>query len=249
MLFNEVWLGSGKATRFRYAPQPNFAVKGAPEVLRCPFLGVRRSLNRTQSNSLDNIQTMYKYLLYSTLAFNLVLYAGCANVKSIAPTQEQSPTVAPSALPTAPKAETKEGEQETTDLIHDECFRYTYGQGRPLDYKQAALWCQKSAELKVPSGITLLAELTYHGNGVPKDLTRARELYKQAAELGHNHARCMAAVMLWNGEGGPEDRHKAREYVDKAESEGYERALPIKKEMDQAIQFKNSQKKLPLKRK
>lgn len=192
---------------------------------------------------------MHKYLLYCALAFNVLLYSGCANIKTSAQTQEQSPTVAPSALPTAPKAETKEVEQETTDLIHDECFRYTYGEGRPLDYKQAALWCQRSAELKVPSGITLLAELTYHGNGVPKDLSRARELYKQAAELGHNHARCMVAVMLWNGEGGPEDRHKAKAYVDKAESEGYERALPIKKEMDRAIQLMNSQKKLPPKRK
>jgi TPR repeat protein len=53
------------------------------------------------------------------------------------------------------------------------CFKYTYGQGVPQNYREAAFWCRRAADQGNAEGQYLLGLMYNKGQGVPSDFLQS----------------------------------------------------------------------------
>ena len=74
---------------------------------------------------------------------------------------------------------------------------YSDGRGVEQDYRQCAMWLQKSAAQGWSCAILELAAMVASGcGGLPPSFRRARELYERASGLGQAAVRAAAAQAL-----------------------------------------------------
>jgi len=93
---------------------------------------------------------------------------------------------------------------------------YEGGLGVKRDYKQAAAWYEKAAQLGFVLAQFDLANLYYDGRGVDRDRKQAARWYTAAAKGGHAKAQLYLAQMYENGEGVDEDQGAALAWYQKA---------------------------------
>ena len=84
-------------------------------------------------------------------------------------------------------------------------WEYESGSKVPQDYREAAKWYRKAADLGSSQGQFSLGTLYYRGHGVPKDMARAVEYYRKAAAGGDADAQCTLAGLYHDGRGVPLD--------------------------------------------
>jgi uncharacterized protein len=53
------------------------------------------------------------------------------------------------------------------------CFKYTYGEGVPQNYREAAYWCRRAADQGNPEGQYLLGLMYNKGQGVPSNFLQS----------------------------------------------------------------------------
>jgi TPR repeat protein len=61
------------------------------------------------------------------------------------------------------------------------CAKYSYGQGVPQNYREAAYWCRRAADQGSPEGQYLLGLMYDKGQGVPRDFLLAYKWLDLAA--------------------------------------------------------------------
>lgn len=90
----------------------------------------------------------------------------------------------------------------------------------PKDYKRAAEWYTKAAELGYPPAQRRLAYMYYVGKGVAQDYKKAFDWCLKAAEQGNQIAQCQVGCLYESGLGVVQDYHKALEWYAKSASLG-----------------------------
>jgi TPR repeat protein len=84
-----------------------------------------------------------------------------------------------------------------------------YKNGITQDYKYAASWSRKSAELGYEHAQYMLGYLNYFGKGVEKNRKEAAYWYKESAEQGHREAQFRLGHLYYTGLGVIKDYKKA----------------------------------------
>jgi TPR repeat protein len=124
---------------------------------------------------------------------------------------------------------------ETPLGVHARCYGYSYGErGLRRDYARALEWCRRAAELGVPSGQTLYAELYYTGRGVEQDYATAFAWYERAAEAGHLHAQLMLGLMYAQGQGVDADPETGLVWIQRSADQGHEKAIELLEKLESA---------------
>lgn len=98
-------------------------------------------------------------------------------------------------------------------------MHYTGELGK-VDYKAAAEWYEKAANLGLMEAQYDLGFMYDQGQGLKKDFKKAMELYKLAAKQGDALAQNNIAALYENGEGVPVDILEAKKWYSKACSNG-----------------------------
>ena len=79
---------------------------------------------------------------------------------------------------------------------------YADGLGLDQDYKQAALWYQRSANQGYAAAMADLGDLYFYGNGVRQDQREALRWYRQGADHGDPEAEYDYGLIFHDGSGG-----------------------------------------------
>lgn len=108
---------------------------------------------------------------------------------------------------------------------HNIAQLYRLGKGIPQDYKQAAKWYLKAAELWHAPSQYNLALLHEHGLGVPIDYEAARHWYRKAANQDYGVAQFNLAVMYSIGQGMKPNFVEAHKWYDIAADKGIDDAV------------------------
>ena len=89
-------------------------------------------------------------------------------------------------------------------------------EGGLRQYKEAAVWAARAAELECPPGIFELGACYENGVGVPQNYGQAYKLYEEAAASGYGHAALTLAIRYQLGQGFSVEPSKALDYIMKA---------------------------------
>jgi len=113
---------------------------------------------------------------------------------------------------------------------------YAKGEGVPQDYKEAAHWAQKSAELGDADAQHSLGFAYHVGQGEPQDYSQAAYWYRKAAEQGDASSQYSLGLLYSGGEGVPQDYAEAYFWLDIAASGKVARIKPeeVEKFRDEA---------------
>ncbi|HWA19331.1 MAG TPA: peptidoglycan-binding protein [Devosia sp.] len=125
---------------------------------------------------------------------------------------------------------------------------YTEGRAVPQDYKQAAVWYERSAAQGFAPSQYRLGTLYENGDGLDKDLEAARLWYERAAEGGNRMSMHNLAALYASGGLGKQQFDSAAKWFEEAASRGltdsqfnlgmlYARGLGVKQSLEQSFKW------------
>ena len=95
------------------------------------------------------------------------------------------------------------------DICYELGSRYFSGRGVAQDFKTAAIWFNKGAELDDPACQTTLGFLYFQGKGVDLNHEKAFEFFHKAAKLKYPRAQYNTGLMYYRGIGVKQDIDQA----------------------------------------
>ena len=102
--------------------------------------------------------------------------------------------------------------------------KYYFGEGVPINYKEAVKCFRKAAENEDAKIQNILGDCYYYGEGVYKDLSEAVKWYRKAAEGGFAKAQYNLATCYVSGEGVAKDYWEAVKWYLKSAEQGFSKA-------------------------
>ena len=102
---------------------------------------------------------------------------------------------------------------------------YRYGVGVELDYAQAMVWYEKSADLGYATAMNAIGYMYNWGEGVEQNYAKAMEWYIKSANLGNSNAMANIGWLYFNGNGVEQDYTKVLEWYTKAADLGNVNAM------------------------
>ncbi|MES2322430.1 MAG: tetratricopeptide repeat protein [Pseudomonadota bacterium] len=97
---------------------------------------------------------------------------------------------------------------------------YLYGQGVPVNDREASIWIRKAAEQGVADAQYFLSVMYAEGRGVPRNESEATQWVRKAAEQGHKEAQHNAGHAYELGVGVEKDMRQAVIWYRKAAAQG-----------------------------
>jgi hypothetical protein len=106
-------------------------------------------------------------------------------------------------------------------------YMYRRGEGVPVNYAQALLWCKKAADQNEKEAQYVLGGMYYYGEGVPQDYAEAFRWYHKAADQDYAKAQYDLGYMYYYAKGVPRDYAEANRWFRKAAEQGDKKALRV----------------------